>query len=106
MFPDPDDAGASSGLSVLPIRFAAAGQINFEGASLCGFAVDVDKAVVLLDDAINRGQAQPRAFADFLGCKKWFKNIGEMIFVHADAGVADRQQDILTGDDIRDVFRQ
>ena len=32
-----------------------------EGCPLAWFAVDVDEALVLLDDAINRGQSKPCA---------------------------------------------
>ncbi len=32
-----------------------------------GFAVDIDEAVVLLDDAVHRGQAQAGAFAHPFG---------------------------------------
>ncbi len=51
------------------------GQVNPEGQSLAGFAVNIDEPLVLLDNAVNRGQPQPRAFPeDVLGGEKGSKS--------------------------------
>ncbi len=61
------------------------------------FAVDVDESVVLLDDAVDRGQTQAGALADILGGEKRLEDMIQRLFVHAAAVVADGQQDILAG---------
>ncbi len=45
--------------------------------------------MVLVDDPIDRGQAEPRALADFLRRKKRLENPGQRDLVHATSGVGD-----------------
>ena len=52
-------------------------QVDLEGRSLARFAVDIDEAVVLLDDAVDRGQPQAGALAHFLGGEKRFEQMGQ-----------------------------
>ncbi len=53
----------------------------------------LDPAVVLLDNAVNRRQSQPRSLADFLGRKERFKDARARLLAHAGAGVGDGQDD-------------
>ena len=64
-------------------------------------AVDIDEAVVLLDDAVNRGQPQAGAFAHLLGGEKRLEQIVQGLMIHAAAVVADGQQHIIAGDKAR-----
>ena len=50
-------------------------QVDAEGRALARFAVDVDEAVVLLDDAVDGGQAQARALADALGREERLEDV-------------------------------
>ena len=59
-----------------------------------GSAVHLDPAPVLLDDAKDGGQAQPRAFAGFLGGEERFKDARQHVRRNSAAGVADAQTDI------------
>ena len=74
------------------------GQVDLEGRALARLAVDVDEAVVLLDDAVDRGQPQAGAFAHLLGGEKRLEDVVQGLLVHAAAVVAHRQQHILAGD--------
>src|SRR5690349_23111951 len=47
---------------------------SLEGGPDALFALDLDPALVLLDDAVDRGQSKARALAHFLGRKKWFED--------------------------------
>ena len=74
------------------------GQVNLEGRAFPWFAVDVDEAVVLLDDAVDRGQPQAGSLPHLLGGEKRFEDLVEGFLVHAAAVVAYGQQHILPGD--------
>ena len=54
-----------------------------------GFAADLEPALVLFDNAIDRGEAQASAFADFLGGEKWFKQMRQHFRRDAAAVVLD-----------------
>ena len=62
-----------------------AGKEDVEGAALADFAADFDPALVLLDNAIDGGQAQAGAFADFLGGEERLEDAGHGGGVHAAA---------------------
>jgi hypothetical protein len=47
-----------------------------------------------LGNAVNRGQPQTRAFADFLGGEKRFKDMGRCFMIHPDAGVGNGKQHV------------
>ena len=51
-----------------------AGKINMEGRALAQFALHLDPAVMLLDDAEDGGQAEAGAFAQFLGGEERLEN--------------------------------
>ena len=72
-------------------------QADVEGGSPTDFAVDVSKAVVLLDNAINSSQSQTGAFAGFLGCEKRFEQFFEGFLVHSGTIVADDNRHIIAG---------
>ena len=90
-------AGISAALSSAAVDGLARmpGQVDLEGRSLARFAVDVDEAVVLLDDAVDRGQAQAGALAHLLGGEERLEDVVQGLLVHAAAVVADGQQHIL-----------
>ena len=52
---------------------------------------------VLLNNAIYGGQTEAGAFADVFGGEERFEDARDGGRVHANAGVADRQQDVLAG---------
>ena len=60
---------------------------------MADFAIDIDPALMLLDDAENRGQSQAGAFADFLGGEERFENLRKIFRRDAAAGVAHAQAD-------------
>jgi len=57
------------------------------------FGIDVDEAVVIFDDAVNGGQAQPGAPAHFFGGEKRLKNPFPGFLIHSDAVVGDGYPD-------------
>jgi len=84
------------------VRFVeAAGQVNFKNAAPGGFAVHIDEAVVLLDDAVNGGEPQPRSFSDLLGREERFENMGKVSGGDAGACVAHHEADVGAGGRIR-----
>ena len=62
-------------------------QENAERRALAEFAFDFDPAFVLLDDAVNRGEAEAGAFAEFLGGEKRLENARDIFRRNAHAGV-------------------
>jgi len=64
-------------------------QINLEAGAAAGGGVDVDEAAALLDDAVDRGEAEAGTLAGFLGGKERLKDAGFGGRVHALAGVGD-----------------
>src|SRR6185437_16429434 len=70
-------------------------QVDRELRALARLAVDENEAAGLLDDAIDRGEAEPGAAADFLGREEWLENPREIFLGDADAGIADLDQHIL-----------
>ena len=64
---------------------------------MTNLAVNIDPALVLLDDSENGGQSQPRAFAHALGGEERFKNSRQIFGGYAATGVAHAQARITTG---------
>ena len=60
------------------------------------FAVDGDVAAALLDDAVDRGQPEARAFACFFGSEERLEDAGEHVRTHATAGVTDGNADVFS----------
>src|SRR5208337_2028509 len=52
-----------------------AGDIDFEASAFTKFAVDPDEAATLLDNAVDRGQAQSGALPFFLGGEEGFEDV-------------------------------
>src|ERR1039457_1076232 len=65
-------------------------QMDFKCRALAGFAVNPDVPSALLDESINRGQAQPSSLTLFLSGEKRFKDMGLSFGVHPTAGVGKR----------------
>jgi hypothetical protein len=53
-------------------------QINTEGRPQIRFAVYIDEAAILFDNAVHRGQTQAGAFPQLFGSKKWFEKMSIM----------------------------
>ena len=70
-------------------------KINLEGRSPAQFAVHPDEAAALLDYAVDRGQAQARAFALRLRGEERLKNVRLRLQAHARACVGDAQKHIV-----------
>ncbi len=75
---------------------AEARQIDLERGAFAGFAVQPDVAFALLDDAVHRGQSEPGALQS-LGGVEGLEDVGLGIGVHAHAGVADGEHDVVAG---------
>src|SRR5712692_3007850 len=71
-------------------------QIDLEGGALPGLAVDPDAAAALLDNAVDRSQAKPRALSYPLGGKEGLKDAGLGLRVHAQSGIGQREHDVGT----------
>ena len=71
-------------------------QEHLERGALAYLAGYFDPTLVLLDDAINRCQSQPRAFANLLRGEERLENAGQHLRGDPDAGVADQHTDIVT----------
>ena len=55
--------------------------------------------MVLLDDAVARGEPQAGALARALGRKEWLEDVVEDVALHAGAGVRDGKDDPASGRD-------
>ena len=75
---------------------ARPGKIDIEYCPQSRFAVDGEKAVVLLDRAINGGQSQSGSRADLFGGVEWLEDVGLSLLIHAAAIVTHGKQDIIT----------
>src|SRR2546422_6373482 len=54
-------------------------------------------AAALLDDPVHRGEAEAGALPDFLGREERLEQVCLGHLIHADAGVRDRQADVIAG---------
>ncbi len=70
-------------------------QKYLEGRSFADLRGHLDPTLVLLDDAINRGQSQPGALAERFGGKERLKDVRQMFRGDAGAGVRYVQADEL-----------
>src|SRR6056297_65276 len=62
-----------------------------------GFAVNVNPAVMLLDHAVNHGEAEPCSLGGNLGGKKRLKNVSYHLGRHSATAVFKGQTDEFTG---------
>ena len=69
-------------------------QINAKCGSQAGLAPNRHVTAALLDDPKDRSQPQTRSSAYSFGGEKRLEHPGFGLFVHAAAGVADRQNDV------------
>ena len=70
------------------------GQIDAENGPGAGCTGNVNKAVVLFDDTVSYGQAEPGPFTHFLGGEEGLKDVCLDIHVHARAAVGNRYDGI------------
>ena len=78
-------------------HFGQAREINAERRSVTDFAIDIDPALMLLNDAKDGGQSQAGAFADIFGGEERFENLWKNFRWDAAAGVAHTQTHKRTG---------
>ncbi len=107
---DHQDGLSPAGDRLLPFIFSGGaagtvmpGQVDLEGRAFLFFAVDIDEAVVLFDDAVDCGQAQSGPFAHLFGGEKGLEDFILGGGVHAAAVVADDQRCELSGCEARVV---
>src|SRR5262249_43588975 len=62
-------------------------------------AIDNRMPARLLDEAVDLGQPQPAALANFLSGEERLENAAEMLLSDAEASVADRQHQVVAGID-------
>src|SRR6202140_5894654 len=74
-------------------------QINLERGAASFFALHHHVSTTLLHDAVYGREAKPCALALFLGRKERLKDSRLGFFIHAHAGVVDREHDVLAGAD-------
>src|SRR5438876_10580026 len=75
-------------------RLVDARQVDLEAGAAARLGVYPDEPPALLHDAVHRGQPQARAFAPLLGREERLEQMGLHVRRHADAGIADREQDV------------
>src|SRR6266568_203830 len=69
-------------------------EVDFKGRPVARFAIDVDEAVMLLDDPIDDGQPQAGSLPHLLGGEKRLKDPLAHGFVHTLSGVGKRNHGI------------
>ena len=84
--------GFADGGGWRPTEAAVGGdwQVNVERTALANLTFNLDPTLVLLDDALHHGQAQPCALTNRFGRKKRFKQPAYGLAVHAATGVGNR----------------
>src|SRR5205085_1069064 len=75
------------------------GQIDVKAAAASVFTLHDDISTALLDDAVHGGEPEARTLAFFFGGEKRLKDARLGFFVHAHAGVAEREHDVAAGTD-------
>ncbi len=70
-------------------------QEDVERGALVRFGVHIDEAAGLLDDAIDRRQAEAGALADFLGREERLEDLVDDLGRNSRAGVRDVDPDII-----------
>src|SRR5207237_4626635 len=73
------------------------GQIDANRRAASGRGVHRNRAAALIDDAVDRRQPEPRAFALRLRREEWLERVRARLLVHAGAGVGDGERDVLGG---------
>src|SRR6185369_95817 len=79
------------------------GQVDGKGGTQTGFAVNVDEAFVLLDDAKYRGEPQTGTLPGPFGGEERLEDAVQRLFVHAATVVAHRQPHVFARRDLRVV---
>ena len=86
---------------MLPHRFRRAcvrrRQVDLEGRAPARFAVDVNRALVVQDDAVGHGEAQAGAATDFLGREEGLEDPLADLGRHAVPGIGDAEDDVAAG---------
>jgi hypothetical protein len=68
--------------------------IDVKGGSLAGDGFDGDVAIVLLDDAVDGGEAEAGAFTDGFRGEEGFEDMFDGIGIYSDAAIGDRELDM------------
>src|SRR6202030_2426231 len=69
-------------------------KVDFEHRALSWFAFNVGPAAELLDHAVHNRETQPRTLPRFLGGEERLEHVGLDFTVHANAVIADDQDDV------------
>src|ERR1035441_8002544 len=77
-------------------RIGGAGEVDGKRAAIAGLAGHPDMSSALLDDAVNGGESQAGAAADFLGSEEGLEDMALGFLVHALTGIADGEADALS----------
>src|SRR5690242_4575918 len=72
-------------------------QVHIDARAIAQAAISDEVATRLLDEAIHHAQAKPAAATAFLGREKRLEGTRQHIRRHAEAGVADRDDDVSAG---------
>jgi hypothetical protein len=91
---------ARGNLCVLFLVGKRARQVDLDRRALAGFAVDLDVAAGLLDEAVDHGEAKPGALAFGLGGKEWLEHLLKRGFIHAGTGIGDCKQHVIAAFDV------
>src|SRR4051812_23069833 len=75
--------------------------MKYERRASSQFTFDANAAPALCDDAENRGEAQARTLAGFLGGEKRFENFGLRCTIHAGPGIGNLEPHVPAGEDTR-----
>jgi hypothetical protein len=103
---DEDGLVAAAQLGVFTVgrrdgRHFADREEDFQVGAPAHLAAHFDPAFLLRDDAVNRGESEAAAFADFLGGEKWLEDAAERGGVHAAARVGEAEADEASGAGLR-----
>src|SRR5512145_2708055 len=66
-----------------------------EGRAPTRLGINIDDAVVSIDDAVDDGEAESDTLAGILGGEEWLEDSIEVLFWNAPASIADDQPDAI-----------
>src|SRR5205807_4124808 len=78
-------------------NLGSSGEENFESGASANLAGDFNPSFVLFNNAINSGQTETGAFADFFGRKERLEDPPHSVGIHAAAGIGDLEANERTG---------
>ncbi len=79
------------------LDFVDGGEVDLEDGAAVEFTGDGDPAAVLFNDAVDGGEAESGAFADFFRGEEGFEDMGESIWGDTAAGIGDFEEHVGAG---------